>query len=59
MIHSTEEREMAVKLILLVPEREEPNVHVQAPLLLLEFEYQNHEEHVHQTETNESYILWY
>lgn len=50
---------MAVKLILLVPEREEPNVHVQAPLLLLEFEYQNHEEHVHQTETNESYILWY
>ena len=38
---------------LAVPGSEEPNVHVQPPLLLLEFEQQSHEEQVHQTQTND------
>lgn len=46
---------------LVVPEPEDPAVavHVQPPLLLLEFEQQIHEEQVHQTQTDleETYIL--
>jgi hypothetical protein len=37
----------------LVVPPEEPNVHVQTPLLLLEFEQQSYEEQVHQTQTND------
>jgi hypothetical protein len=35
-------------------ECEQPNVHVQTPLLVLEFEQQSHEERVHQTQTNDA-----
>jgi hypothetical protein len=35
------------------PVTEEATVHVQPPLLLLEFEQQNHEEQVHQTQTKD------